>query len=267
MSTSILDADALRRALSISDLTDPQNGPHALSLMVELLASSLAQSTGARLVLRRATPIVSIADNYDRLRYPPDGAARDARYSRYVCETALLRTHTSAMIPPLLMEVARASDNHLLLACPGLVYRRDSIDRNHVGEPHQIDLWRIRKGSRLGPLDLVAMIDEVAQVALPGWRHRVTPAVHPYTEHGLQIDVEAPNGWLEIGECGVAHPAVLADSGLDPAAWSGLAMGVGLDRLVMLRKGIDDIRLLRSRDRRIASQMGDLSPYRPVSSM
>jgi len=74
-------------------------------------------------------------------------------------------------------------------------------------------------------------------------------------------------GWVEIGECGLALPALLAENGLDPAGWSGLAMGLGLDRLVMLRKGLDDIRLLRSNEPRVAGQMLDLEPYRPVSTM
>ena len=72
-------------------------------------------------------------------------------------------------------------------------------------------------------------------------------------------------GWLEIGECGLASPRVLADAGL--AGATGLAMGLGLDRLLMLRKDIPDIRLLRARDPRVASQMLDLAPYAPVSSM
>jgi phenylalanyl-tRNA synthetase alpha chain len=78
------------------------------------------------------------------------------------------------------------------------------------------------------------------------------------------MDVRAGSRWVEIGECGIAHPEVLRDAGMPPE-WSGLAMGLGLDRLVMIAKGLDDIRLLRSDDPRIASQMLDLSPWRPVS--
>src|SRR5262245_45725236 len=108
------------------------------------------------------------------------------------------------------------------------------------------------------------MIGHVVAAALPGWRWRATAAAHPYTEHGLQIDAETPGGgeWLEIGECGLGSPRVLADAGL--AGASGLAMGLGLDRLLMLRKGIPDIRLLRAHDPRIADQMRDLAPYRAV---
>jgi phenylalanyl-tRNA synthetase alpha chain len=111
------------------------------------------------------------------------------------------------------------------------------------------------------------MIGTVVQALLPGREARLTAAVHPYTTDGLQIDVLENGEWVEIGECGLALPALLEESGLDPAGTTGLAMGVGLDRILMLRKGLDDIRLLRSADPRIASQLLDLEPYRPVSSM
>src|SRR5690349_24268488 len=100
MSVSVLSATALRRALNIRDLTDPEQGPHAMQLLLEAIASALIDAWAATRITSRQSPIVSIADNYDRLHYPPDGAARAARYSRYVCEAALLRTHTSAGIPP-----------------------------------------------------------------------------------------------------------------------------------------------------------------------
>jgi phenylalanyl-tRNA synthetase alpha chain len=95
------------------------------------------------------------------------------------------------------------------------------------------------------------------------WRTR--PAVHPYTTGGLEIEARAGDAWVEIGECGLAAGHVLAGAGL-PAGVAGLALGLGLDRLLMLRKGIDDIRLLRSSDPRVVRQLADLSPYRPVSA-
>jgi len=212
---------------------------------------------------------VSVADNYDRLHYPPGGAARDARYTRYLCETALLRTQMSAVIPPSLRELAAEAEppTDVLLVCPGLVYRRDCIDRLHTGEPHQLDLWRVRRGTPLGPADLGEMIAQVVEALLPGRSHRVSVAHHPYTTDGLQIDVYNGGEWVEVGECGLALPALLKESGLDPATTSGLAMGLGLDRILMLRKELPDIRLLRAEDPRIAEQMLDLTPWRPVSLM
>lgn len=267
MSVSILSAEELRRALSVRDLTDPTSGPHALQQLVEAALEALRQAWGCAVRVHRQSPIVSIADNYDHLHYPPEGAARDARYTRYVCDAALLRTQTSAMIPGLLRRLAEAPPEDVLLACPGLVYRRDCIDRLHTGEPHQMDLWRVRRGAPLGVADLREMIETVVRALLPGRELRVEPARHPYTTDGLQIDVRDGDQWVEIGECGLALPALLAESGLEPGRTTGLAMGLGLDRILMLRKGLDDIRLLRSADPRIASQMLDLEPYRPVSSM
>ncbi|WP_164016862.1 hypothetical protein [Pyxidicoccus trucidator] len=266
-STSILSAEELRRALSVRDLTDSAAGPHAMQQLVSAALESLRSTWGCEVRLHRQSPVVSIADNYDRLHYPPGGAARDARYSRYVCDTALLRSQTSAMIPGLLRRLSAAPPEDALLACPGLVYRRDCIDRLHTGEPHQMDLWRIRRGPPLTPDDLRDMIATVVRALLPGREVKLTPALHPYTTDGLQVDVLAGTEWVEIGECGLALPALLEESGLDTRTTTGLAMGVGLDRILMLRKGLDDIRLLRSANPRIASQLLDLEPYRPVSSM
>jgi phenylalanyl-tRNA synthetase alpha chain len=109
------------------------------------------------------------------------------------------------------------------------------------------------------------MIRVAVEAVLPGRQWRVVHAEHPYTIDGLQIDVQNGDAWIEIGECGLAHPELLGASGLPEHA--GLAMGLGLDRMLMLRKGIDDIRLLRAADTRITSQMVDLAPYRPVSAM
>jgi phenylalanyl-tRNA synthetase alpha chain len=263
---SILTADALARDLGIPDLTASPD--HALSLVVGSVTDALVARWGCALRVVRSHPIVSTDDNYDRLGFPPDAVTRDARYSRYVSETCLLRTHTSAMIPPALRSLEGVvPDDDLLLACPGLVYRRDAIDRLHTGTPHQLDLWRVTDRV-LSTDDLDEMIAVVVSASLPGARWRTVPALHPYTEHGLQVDVLAPGGggeWVEVGECGMAGPSVLRDAGL-PAHVTGLAMGLGLDRLVMLRKGIGDIRLLRSSDPRVASQLRDLAPYRPVSN-
>ena len=264
MSRPVLSPESLARALALRDLTDPAQGRHAMQDLLRELTAALTGLWRCPAVVERRSPLVSVADNYDRLHYPAWGAARDARHSRYVSGNTLLRTQTSALVPPLLRRLAAAPPADLLLVCPGLVYRRDLIDRLHTGEPHQVDLWRIRLGPPLGEEDLSRMIAAVTQAAAPGRAVRTAPAAHPYTLAGRQIDVAEGSGWVEIGECGLALPALLSEAGL-PEGASGLAMGLGLDRLVMLRKGLSDIRLLRASDPRIAGQMLDLRPYRPVS--
>ncbi|MEM6989746.1 MAG: hypothetical protein AAF721_04595 [Myxococcota bacterium] len=246
------------------DLTDPGQGAHAIQSLVDAATRRLREGWSCNVVVARGSPLVAVEDNYDRLHYAADGVARDARYTRYVTDQQLLRTQTSAVVPSVLRTLAGARIDDVLLVCPGIVYRRDSIDRLHTGEPHQVDLWRLRSGP-LEVADLEQMIAHVVHACVPdaeAWR--TTPAAHPYTKAGRQIDVRLGNAWIEIGECGLAAPGVLEESGLPPVV-RGLAMGLGLDRLLMLRKGVPDIRLLRSDDPRVAAQMLDLSPYRPVS--
>ena len=266
--TTTMTAEAIRAALTLRDLTDPTHGPHAMQLVLKEIEGALTSRWRIPVHRERAHPIVSVRDNYDRLLVPPDAVARDARYTRYLNEHAILRTHTSAVVPPALDRLSADPPPDVLLSCPGLCYRRDSIDRQHTGEPHQIDLWRIRNEEpALTQDDLLEMIGAIEDVVLPGHEWRVTSTGHPYTEDGVQIDVRDGDEWVEVGECGIAGPRVLAGSGLTAPPASGLAMGLGLDRILMLRKGIDDIRLLRAADRRVADQMLDLEPYRPVSSM
>lgn len=264
MTAKPLTADAYRHALTLRDLTDAAHGPHAMQLLTAEIVRSLREAWSCDVVVHRAPPVVSLADNYDRLGYPSDAAARDARYTRYVTSTSVLRTHASAMIPGLLGMIAAAEHDDVLLVCVGLAYRRDRIERLSVGEPHQLDLWRISR-TPLEDDDLRQMIGLVMAAALPEHEYTASPTSHPYTLNGLEVEVREGDRWVEVGECGLASPDVLRGSGL-AEEYSGLAMGLGLDRLLMLRKGIDDIRLLRSVDERVASQMLDLAPYRPVSS-
>ena len=261
----------------LRDLTchDDGEAPHAVELVVDTIEAALTKTWGVPVHRDPGPRVVTVQDNYDRLRYSADAVTRDARYSRYLGEGRMLRSHTTARVPTLLDQLAAAGDPDRLLSVPGICYRRDVIDRRHVGEPHQLDLWLIRRsGPRLTEDDLEAMVAAVVSALLPGRRWRTVPNVHPYTVAGREIYVGSvadladsiPTGSMEVGECGLAHPEVLAGSGLPPTA-SGLAMGLGLDRLVMLVKGIDDIRLLRSTDPRIMAQLGDLRPYRRVSPM
>jgi phenylalanyl-tRNA synthetase alpha chain len=267
MSAVPITLDALVDALSIRDLTDPAQGSHAMQLLVDAAVESLSESTEVHLT--RTPPVVPLEDHYDRLCYEVDAIARDARYTRYVGDACVLRGHTSAGVPPALRRIADQADtDDVLVALPGICHRRDAIDRWHTGTPHQLDLWQLRRGGRrLDSADLTGMVDTVLAALLPGRAWQSTPARHPYTLEGRQIDVVQDGKLVEVAECGLAAPAVLATAGLDSRQWSGLALGIGLDRILMLRKGIPDIRLLRSTDPRITVQMLDLSPYRPVSHL
>ncbi len=274
-----LDDTSLTHALRLRDLTDATQGPHALQHLVTAAADTLtgvwrrspsaadaAQDASCRTITIRLPAIVAVADNYASLGYSDDAVTRDSRYTRYVDAERMLRSHTSAAIPAALRGLAAEPYPDNLYVVPGMCYRRDSIDRLHTGTPHQLDLWRIVRAPSMRAEDLRTMIAVLVDALLPGRSWRVIPSLHPYTVHGQQIDVHDGDQWVEIGECGLADPDLLARCGLDDR-WSGLAMGLGLDRILMLRKGVPDIRLLRSADPRIAGQMLDLEPYRPVSMM
>jgi phenylalanyl-tRNA synthetase alpha chain len=278
--TRTLTPEEVAHALAVRDLTDPREGPHGIQRLVDDAVAALARAWRCDVLVWRGARVVDVADNYDALGYEAGAVTRDARYTRYVSETRMLRSHMSAAVPGALRTLAGADAGvgagagadagagtgvtDVLVACPGVVYRRDAIDRLHTGTPHQLDLWRVSRGDALTVGDLKEMIDLVVGAALPGAEWRVVPRVHPYTTDGLEIDVENGDEWVEIGECGLAAPPVLRRAGLHGA--SGLAMGLGLDRLLMLRKGVADIRLLRSADPRVAGQMRDLALYRPVSN-
>lgn len=256
--------------LAVRDLTDPVQGPHALQLLVDDIVRGAAERLGVPARVERSTPVVAIDDNYDRLGYAPEAITRDRRYTRYVGPATMLRSHTSAGIPPLLRALAADPEppHELLLALPGVCYRRDAIDRLHTGTPHQLDVWMLRRDGRgLDHDDLHALVSGVVDAAVPGAHWRWTATSHPYTEGGREVDIIGGDQPVEIAECGLAAPDVIRTAGLDPRRWSGLALGMGLDRALMLRKGIPDIRLLRSADPRVAGQLLDLAPYREVSSL
>lgn len=251
----------IEAALAVRDLTGPASPPHAIQLIAEDVIAAVHADGGGELLVHRGDRVVDVADNYDRLGYPPGAAARDARHTRYAGPGRMLRSQTSALVPGVLRGLARAATGtpDVLVACPGIVYRRDRIDRLHAPMPHQLDLWRIGARRR----DLRRLVAVAMAAALPGVAWRVNAARHPYTTGGLEIEARSGDRWVEVGECGRAAGHVLAGAGLDPVP-EGLALGLGLDRLVMVRKGIADIRLLRAGDPRVAAQMGDLAPYRPV---
>jgi phenylalanyl-tRNA synthetase alpha chain len=272
---SYLDPAQLRRDLALRDLTEPAAGAHAIQTLIGQAADALARVWGCEVRWCRGPRIVPVTDNYDRLGYPAEAITRDTRYTRYVDAGNMLRSHSTAMIPPALRRLAgepgepgepgkpgEPGGGDVLLVCPGIVYRRDAIDWQHTGTPHQLDLWLITRRAMSGS-DLDQMIAVLLGALTPGLRHRQQARTHPYTLDGRQVDVYHDGRWVEVWECGLARPRVLAAAGLPGRG--GLALGMGLDRLLMLVKHIPDIRLLRSDDPRIAGQMLDLARYEQVS--
>lgn len=262
-----MSAERLKASLAIPDLSDPKNGVHAINIVVYSIITAL-QKAYPKTILEevRLDPEVSVKENFDDLLFSPDNAGRSSRYTRYVTENIVLRTHTSSAIPNWLNKAAQNGIKDMIVVLPGMCYRRDVVDKTHCGEPHQMDVWRIKYGQpHFTRKDLICLVEVILNGVVPGYKYRANEVDHPYTLNGLEVEVLVNGSWLEVLECGEAHPTVLRNAGLDPEEYSGLALGMGLDRLVMIIKGIDDIRILRSDDSRIRSQMVNLDKFTTIS--
>lgn len=257
--------------LAIPDLTQSKE-PHAIRLLYEKVADYMREAHKQSDVrVYRKDPIVTVKDNYDNLLIAVDNISRSSTYTHYVDETHILRTHTTAQIPAILRELAATKDNwqDVVILLPGLAYRRDVTDKKHVGQVHMLEMWRIVKTGKDKPIvkdDLLDVVKGVANTAAPGWKLRIVDSPHPYTKQGIEVNAVLGDRDIEILECGLINDQILANAGLDPSEYSGWALGMGLDRLVMTLKDIPDVRYLRSTNPKIAAQMKDLEKYHEVSS-
>ncbi len=192
--------------------------------------------------------------NFVALNFPPGHPARDMYDTLYVNYgepgSTLLRTHTS----PVQIRVMQAVPPPLYVVAPGRCFRRDTADATHMPVFHQIEGLVVDKDISLG--DLAGTIEAFTTAYFgPGFTSRLRPSYFPFTEPSAEFDVARPDGaWLELGGCGMIHPAVLEVCGIDPEVWSGFAFGFGIDRLAMIRFGIDDLRDFWSNDARFLEQ-------------
>ena len=256
----------LNEYLSIPDLTnDPKS--HAIKLVYEKIADRVRSiHPSSTIEIHRKDPIVSIKDNYDNLNIAKDNISRSSTYTHYVDNTHILRTHTTAQIPGILRELAKRTDwDDVVILLPGLAYRRDVTDKKHVGQVHMLEMWRVCKNNNITKSDLLKTVRAIAEAAAPGWKLRIVDSPHPYTEQGIEVNAINDDNDIEILECGLINKHILSNAGLDPSMYSGWALGMGLDRLVMTLKQIPDIRYLRSKNPAIAKQMQNLNKYIEVS--
>ncbi len=265
-----LTKEALNEYLEVKDLTESQN-PHAIKMVYEKIRDyiySVHKQSDVR--VHRKDPIVTVADNFDNLLFPVDNIGRSSTYTHYIDDTHILRTHTTANMPGILRDLAESDDwEDVVILLPGLVYRRDVSDKKHVGEVHMLEMWRIVKNiSRkvISKDDLLDVVRGVAETAAPGWKLRIEDSPHPYTKEGVEVNAMKDDHDIEILECGLIKDEILSQAGIDPVNYSGWALGIGLDRLVMTLKEIPDIRYLRSTNLKIAEQMVNLETYHEVSN-
>lgn len=196
--------------------------------------------------------------NFQALAIPADHPARDDWDSFYIEEGRLLRTHTS----PVQIRVMKSRQPPVRIVCPGRCYRRDNPDATHSPVFHQIELLWVERGLTFAHLKWI--LGEFVQAFFgPGYEMRISADFFPFTEPSAQVHIRRQErgrkthhsgGWLEIMGAGMVDPAVLTEVGYDPEVFTGFAFGLGVERMAMLRWGVDDIRLFYQNDVRFLSQ-------------
>ena len=186
--------------------------------------------------------------NFDALNIPKDHPARDMHDTFYVDAETLLRTHTS----PVQIRSILKSKAPLKIICPGKVYRSDA-DQTHTPMFHQIEGLLIDEKVNFGNLkhELTDFLNYFFGKEL---KVRFRPSYFPFTEPSAEVDIMDKKGWLEIMGCGMVHPNVLKEAGVDPKKYSGFAFGLGIERMTKLDYQMDDMRLLFENDLRLISQ-------------
>ncbi|MGC9530107.1 MAG: phenylalanine--tRNA ligase subunit alpha [Candidatus Bipolaricaulaceae bacterium] len=188
--------------------------------------------------------------NFGALNMPPDHPARDEWDSFYIDDQRLLRTHTS----PVQIRVMKSRRPPVRIICPGRCYRRDTPDATHAPVFHQVELLWVEEGLTMASLKWV-IESFVREFFGPDYAWRLLADYFPFTEPSAQVHIRAPGGeWLEIMGAGMVHPAVLAEVGYDPERVTGFAFGLGVERMAMLKYGIEDIRLFYQPDVRFVTQ-------------
>jgi len=186
--------------------------------------------------------------NFDALNIGPDHPARAERDSLFVSDDLVLRTETSAVQ----IRVMESREPPVKIIAPGRVYRRDAVDRTHSPIFHQVEGLLVDRHVTLGDLKgtLTSFLNQLFE-AVPGTgpiATRFRPHYFPFTEPSAEFDVFFRNQWLELGGCGMVHPRVLEQVGYDSEKYTGFAFGFGIERMAMIKFGIDDIRLFYDND-------------------
>ena len=198
--------------------------------------------------------------NFEALNIPAHHPARAMHDTFYIDESTVLRTHTS----PVQVRVMETEEPPLRIICPGRVYRCDS-DLTHTPMFHQVEGLLIDEHSSFA--DLKGVVEEFLRVFFEReLQVRFRPSYFPFTEPSAEVDIQCVNcggegcrvcsqtGWLEVMGCGMVHPRVFEYSKIDTEKYSGFAFGMGVERLAMLRYGVNDLRLFFDNDLRFLEQ-------------
>lgn len=238
------------------DLTEVLPGPQAghLHLVTQAIEELEDTFVGMGFTVAEGPEIESEWHNFGALNFPLGHPARDMYDTLYVAYgepgTTLLRTHTS----PVQIRVMTELPPPYYSVMPGRVFRSDTADATHMPVFHQIEGLVVDRDITFA--DLAGTIEEFTKSYFGGaFTSRLRPSYFPFTEPSAEFDIQRPDGsWLELGGCGMVHPNVLRNCGLDPDEWQGFAFGFGIDRLAAARHGVGDLRDLFTNDIRFLSQ-------------
>jgi phenylalanyl-tRNA synthetase alpha chain len=192
--------------------------------------------------------------NFEALNIPEWHPARGSFDTIFVDlgepEEVMLRSHTS----PVQIRTMENTEPPIYIVAPGRTFRTDTADATHLPAFNQIEGLVIDRGITMG--DLAGTIDSFVHAFFGGEVNtRLRPSYFPFTEPSAEFDISLPDGsWLELGGCGMVHPNVLRNCGIDPDEWQGFAFGFGIDRLAVMRYQLDDIRELVNNDVRFLRQ-------------
>ncbi len=259
----ILDEESQQLAAEAIDVTFPgrkkQSGrKHPLTQAMDHIIGIL---TGMGFSVQGGPEIDTDFYNFEVLNFPPDHPARDMHDTFYIAPHVLLRTHTSNIQSRVMVQ----NKPPIRIIAPGKTYRNETITaRSHVFF-HQVEAVYIDKNVTFA--DLLATLSEfLGKLFHENIKIRYRPSYFPFVEPGLEIDVGClvcegkgchickQSGWLEIAGAGMIHPEVLRNGGIDPETYTGFAWGMGLERLVIILKRIQDIRLFTENDLRFLNQ-------------
>jgi len=200
--------------------------------------------------------------NFEALNLTAGHPARESWDSFYFTPELLLRAHTS---PVQIRAMQRIKEPPIYIITPGRVYRRDALEATRLPYFSQVEGLAVDKALTVGDMKgtLLYMIQSLYGVER---KVRVRPSYFPFTEPSFEFDVSCGicggmgckscrhKGWLEVGGCGMVHPQVLRNGGIDPTLWNGYAWGFGIERMAMLKHDVDDIRLFYESDLRFLEQ-------------
>lgn len=204
-------------------------------------------------------------NNFEYLNMPPDHPARDMQDTFYFSDDILLRTHTSS---GQIHAMRRFAPGPLRIVLPGLCYRHENITPRSEIQFHQVEGLLIGANVRMSDLKGV-LLQFARQMFGPSQQIRMRGSYFPFTEPSVEVDIQCTlcagkgcrvckqSGWLELLGAGMVHPAVLRFGGYDPETVRGIAFGLGIERLILLRHGIDDIRYIFQNDLRFLRQFGE----------